>query len=525
MGSNRIIFIASGVLVFLVLAGGITMLSLLVGIQLELAGRSRDIREEGVLIVTQLERETWLLRHRLGLFCEGREGITAKTIQLQFDTLDSQLKNLEIGMLGGSYMTLAGSDMALQAGKRMLKNVGQRIPDLQQGDSKSRDAIFEYIDPVLDKFITVSQNASRLRQLRQKQWFRTMKQRGVIVMVLVAGVTLSGAILAFMLVKKQIFSDVCSLRLEEVVHARTAELEESNQNLKMLSQAVEQSPVSVIICDPEGIIEYVNPKFEEVTGYIFKEAVGKNPRFIQSGETAEETYRDMWQVVRDDRVWKGELCNRRKNGELFWEHMSLSPIKNSREEIRGYLAVKEDISQRKLYEEQLLRQANYDDLTGLPNRMLAMDRLSHAILQEQRRGGAVALLFVDLDNFKLVNDTLGHDSGDKLLTMAARRFVGCLRDCDTAARFGGDEFLIILSELQGAADVLPILGRIVSAFGKPFSIEGHDFFATASIGVSMCPEDSTKAMELLKNSDSAMYEAKKFGKNKYCFFGRQPEKG
>jgi diguanylate cyclase (GGDEF)-like protein/PAS domain S-box-containing protein len=340
----------------------------------------------------------------------------------------------------------------------------------------------------------------------------------VMAAVLVFCIFVAGAGLIFRLIKNDYDLGQLTDNLKEKIRERTLALEENNRSLRMMSQALEQSPVSVILCNPEGRIIYVNPHFEEVTGYSIDEALGKNPRFLQSGLTSGETYLDMWQSVHAGKVWKGEVCNKRKDGQFFWEHVSLSPIKNDSAGIIGYVAVKEDISQRKLQEEKLLKQANYDSLTGLPNRMLAMDRLNQAILQVQRRGGAVAVLFIDLDNFKHVNDTLGHQGGDLLLKMAARRFVTCLRDCDTAARFGGDEFLLILSELQNGHDAQPILQRIIEAFMQPFTIEGQDFYTTTSVGVSICPENGTLTGELLKTSDIAMYVAKKKGKNTYCFF-------
>ncbi|EKD39803.1 MAG: PAS/PAC sensor-containing diguanylate cyclase/phosphodiesterase, partial [uncultured bacterium] len=186
---------------------------------------------------------------------------------------------------------------------------------------------------------------------------------------------------------------------------QSVDLRMSRQKLLLLSQAVEQSPVSVIICDQEGRIEYVNAQFERISGYPADEVLGKNPGTFKSGETSATTYADMWRELRAGRQWRGELCNKKKNGELYWEHVSISPIFDEQSGTTRYLAVKEDITQRKIYEEELFHQANYDPLTQLPNRALALDRLSQAVFRTKRRLELVGLLFLDLDNFKQVNDT------------------------------------------------------------------------------------------------------------------------
>lgn len=514
---NRRLAFSSVLLVFIAFAGAISLVFLLYNLQKELAEQRRIFREDSVWVASQVDREARVFRYFLYRYGE-KDAVSLFQLRRRFDVLWSRVESMDKGPLGELYLKLDGAESALSNGRKMLRIVDPLLVDLKHDDKETRDRVLALLNPAIDSFFRVARNASGQTLLSQEKRRLSFENTSKTTLVLVAAIFLSGAVLCALLLRNQHHLRELTHNLEKKVKERTLELEESNQSLQMMSQAIEQSPVSVMICSPEGSIEYVNPNFVEVSGYEFEEAVGRNPRFIQSGNTPESVYREMWQAVHADRVWKGEICNRKKNGQLFWESISFSPIKNGQGQIIGYLAVKEDISQRKSYEEQLLKQANYDSLTGLPNRTLAMDRLKQAILQAQRRGSSVALLFIDLDNFKQINDTMGHDCGDYLLKEAAERFSGCLRDCDTAARFGGDEFLIILSELENRKDVAPILDRIVTAFSYAFHIGNSEHLVTASIGVSMYPQDSSDASKLLKFSDNAMYKAKEKGKNSYSFF-------
>lgn len=303
-----------------------------------------------------------------------------------------------------------------------------------------------------------------------------------------------------------------------ILRDMTAEQGGTEEELRKLSQAVEQSPVSVVITDVHGAIEYVNPKFVELTGFSPAEVIGKRPNILKSGYTSPETYRDLWSTITAGREWRGELSNRKKNGELFWEYASISPIRGLNGTVTHFLAVKEDITMRKMYEEQLVRQAQYDQLTGLPNRLLALDRLSQVLYRARQSSGVVALMFVDLDNFKNINDTLGHAAGDQLLVDAAARLRRCVRTSDTIARLGGDEFLIVLPDLSAVADSEIIGHKILDMFSRPFRLNGQEFFITASVGVAFYPSDGDDPHILLRNADAALYRAKEQGRHTYRFF-------
>lgn len=293
---------------------------------------------------------------------------------------------------------------------------------------------------------------------------------------------------------------------------------QAEERLRKLSQAVEQSPVSVIITDLDGAIEYVNPKFEEVTGYQLDEVRGCNPRVLKSGHTAQGEYRILWDTIRRGDIWRGEFLNRRKNGELFWEYASISPIRNMQGEVDHFLAVKEDITVRKEYEQRLLYQESYDALTELPNRMLAADRVGQALAHARREGRSVGVVSLDLDSFKTINDSLGHGSGDELLLQLARRLIAAMREGDTVARLGGDEFLMVLADLATPEDAERVLDKVRAVFARPFAVEDKSIYVTASMGVTVAPDDSEDVHILLRNADAALHRAKELGRNKTQFF-------
>jgi diguanylate cyclase (GGDEF)-like protein/PAS domain S-box-containing protein len=322
--------------------------------------------------------------------------------------------------------------------------------------------------------------------------------------------------------------------LEERVRQRTDELSQTNVRLhqeieerlksagtlRLLSKAVEQSPVAVMITDTEGSLEYVNQAFIEVTGYSREEVIGRSPRIIQSGRTKETTYQSLWATIKQGDDWSGELLNRRKNGELYWEQVIISPVINDEDEITHFLAVKEDITLRKQQEEKIRYQAQYDPMTHLPNRMLAMDRLQQALENADRHGEKVALLFIDLDDFKKINDSLGHDLGDKMLIKVGQRLRSAMRRQDTVARHGGDEFIIIMESLETMSDLEPVLGNLLRTFTTPFTLDDKDLVMTTSIGVAIYPDDGTDSSTLLRNADHALYQAKDEGGNTFSYYNK-----
>jgi diguanylate cyclase (GGDEF)-like protein/PAS domain S-box-containing protein len=318
--------------------------------------------------------------------------------------------------------------------------------------------------------------------------------------------------------------------LARLVPAIERELREANERIqrrnaeervRILSLAVEQSPVTVMITDRDGRIEYVNPKFVAVTGYQAAEAVGRKLDFTQLPTAGNNPLEGLWATMREGAEWRGEFCNLRKDGQLFWEIATVSPLTADDGAITHFVAVKEDITVRRSYEDRLLRQAHYDELTGLPNRLLMQDRLMQALAAARRGGHRVAALIVDLDRFKNVNDTHGHAAGDRLLREAAERLASCVRQSDTLARMGGDEFVLILQHIDGAEAAENVANRVCSLFARPFRLDGQEHFVTASVGITLFPDDGTDSHELLRNADLAMYQAKERGRNGYAFFTQE----
>jgi diguanylate cyclase (GGDEF)-like protein/PAS domain S-box-containing protein len=298
----------------------------------------------------------------------------------------------------------------------------------------------------------------------------------------------------------------------------TSETAQTKQQIRLLSQVVRQSPVAVIITDPTACVEYVNPAFEWMTGYSAEEVLGQNPDALQSESRSPWLNFELLQTLTSQNSWEGELNYKKKNGEKYWVHLHIAPVMEELGVIEHYLALQEDITQQKEQEQRLIHQAFYDSLTGLPNRALVLDRLDLMLSEAQRNNYLIAVMFLDLDDFKKVNDTLGHEEGDKLLIQAAKRLQESVREGDTVGRFGGDEFVVLLSTLERANDTQPIALNLLKRFRDVFRSNGRDIILTASLGISLYPNDGLTPSVLLRNADSAMYYSKGLGRNTYSYF-------
>ncbi|MGE4419344.1 MAG: CHASE domain-containing protein [Sulfurimonas sp.] len=292
------------------------------------------------------------------------------------------------------------------------------------------------------------------------------------------------------------------------------------KELTKLSQAVEQSPSTIVITDLDGNIEYVNEAFTQTTGYTKSEAIGKNPRFLQSGKTGAKAYNDMWDTLKLGKTWHGEFINKNKSGDEYIEGVKAAPILQADGTISHYMAIKEDITDKKLSQERIYFLANFDSLTGLLNRFQLEERLYYTISAAKRNSEQFSIIFLDLDRFKEINDTLGHDAGDALLVELARRFNTILRKIDTVSRLGGDEFIFLLpnTSISGASHIADKLLKIIDT---PCKFNRNDMVVTASIGITIYPEDGFDQQTLFKNADTAMYRAKQKGRNRYCFFSQE----
>jgi diguanylate cyclase (GGDEF)-like protein/PAS domain S-box-containing protein len=298
-----------------------------------------------------------------------------------------------------------------------------------------------------------------------------------------------------------------------------SERKRSEKELGLATKIFENIGEATVVTDAENKIVSVNPAFTEITGYAAKEAIGKNPRIMGSGRHDKEFFRSMWAAILDTGHWQGEIWDRRKNGDIYPKWLSISVVRDKPGgQIRNYIAIFSDITERKEAEKRIQFMAHYDALTGLPNRVMLHDRLSHDISHAARNHKHVALLFLDLDRFKIINDSLGHNIGDLLLQSVGERLKECLRSGDTVARLGGDEFVVILPGLQDTDYAATVARKILECLATPHAVGGHELNTTASIGISVYPHDGSDRETLIKNADVAMYKSKEAGRNNYLFF-------
>jgi diguanylate cyclase (GGDEF)-like protein/PAS domain S-box-containing protein len=293
---------------------------------------------------------------------------------------------------------------------------------------------------------------------------------------------------------------------------------EVEEQLRMIEAVFSTSNEAIMVADRDGLIKTINPAFSRITGYSLEDVQGRNPSILSSGRHEVDFYQSMWHEIMRQGCWSGEIWNRRKNGTIYPEWLSVSVVYDSEGEPSEYVAVFSDITKRKNDEAQIVRQAYYDELTELPNRTLLSDRLHLAIATADRDEQMIALLFVDLDRFKYVNDSMGHEYGDDLLKQVAERLNGCVRDTDTVARFGGDEFVILLHNIKSESDAAHVAQKLIDALSTPFVLAEREIIIGASIGIAMHPGDADTAETLIRNADLAMYKAKQSGRNQAHFF-------
>lgn len=318
-----------------------------------------------------------------------------------------------------------------------------------------------------------------------------------------------------------------AIRLMGITHDIT-ERKAAEDEMRIAAITFETSE-AIVVTDVNGTIMRVNDAFSRVTGYSAAEMIGKNMRVLKSGKHPAEFFREMWATIARDGCWSGEIWNKRKNGDIYPEWLNIRSVKDGAGQNTHYVGSFNDISDRKESEASIMQLAFYDHLTALPNRRLLLDRLWHAQAASERSRTFGAMMFLDLDNFKTVNDTMGHGAGDLLLIEAARRIQAAIRDTDTVARFGGDEFIILLEGLdtsqERAAEQAKTVGdKLLSVLGEPYDLNGKEVNCSVSIGMNLFLGRETDSDELLKQADVAMYQAKKSGRNAQSFFDRNMQK-
>ncbi|MBF0447671.1 MAG: sensor domain-containing diguanylate cyclase [Magnetococcales bacterium] len=294
-------------------------------------------------------------------------------------------------------------------------------------------------------------------------------------------------------------------------------LKKSEDRKQLYFRIFRETSEAVLICDEQGDIIDINPAFEQMTGYSLTEVMGRNPNLLSSGQHDETFFRQMWQDIDQNGFWQGELWNRKKTGAPFVQLASISKISSISGPCR-YVAIFHDITEMKIEENALRQQAQFDCLTNLPNRSLFIDRLHQAIQNTRENKRRSAILFIDLDHFKPVNDTYGHAVGDLLLKAVATRLVKQIRKEDTAARVGGDEFTVILRNIRSKEDAGRLADKILKHLLSPFDLDSISIKIGASIGISIFPDDSENLQTLLEKADQAMYHAKNSGRNQFSYY-------
>ncbi|OIQ86458.1 cyclic di-GMP phosphodiesterase Gmr [mine drainage metagenome] len=295
-----------------------------------------------------------------------------------------------------------------------------------------------------------------------------------------------------------------------------SERKQAESDLTLAASVFHASREGIMVTDAAGLIQSVNPAFTEITGFAAEEAVGASPRLLKSDHHDPAFYEGMWRELMDQGSWQGEVWNRRKTGEVYLQWTTISAIPHPSGGHARFVAVFTDVTDLRRKDDQIRHQAYHDALTGLPNRLLLADRLQHAITVADRDTEPLALLFLDLDRFKLINDSLGHEVGDRLLREVARRIGGALRKSDTVARLGGDEFVVLLPGL-GMQEAAQVAEKIIAVLARPFDLDGRPVRTATSIGIALYPRDGTDAATLLRQADAAMYRAKAEGIGGFSF--------
>ncbi len=315
---------------------------------------------------------------------------------------------------------------------------------------------------------------------------------------------------------KPVVMTVLQVRVRNLLQRKQIE-----RKLHLASHVFNYSGEAIVITDAENRIVEVNPAFTGMSGYDPEDVKGKNPNMLSSGRTTADQYREMWRAIQEQGLWQGELWDRRKDGSVYPKLATISVVRSPSGKIDYFIGSFTDISRQKLVEEEIRHQANHDHLTGLPNRMYLQAALEQALCIGRREKGEAALMFLDLDRFKLVNDTFGHAIGDRLLIEVARRLRDCVRESDLVARLGGDEFVVLLTDGRIKEGATVVAEKILVSLSAPYQFGEQRLNNTPSIGISLYPRDGECAETMMKLADAAMYDAKQAGRGQYKFFQRR----
>ncbi|GAO36932.1 diguanylate cyclase [Sulfuricella sp. T08] len=314
-------------------------------------------------------------------------------------------------------------------------------------------------------------------------------------------------------ITKPVVATVLLVRVRNLLQRKRTEA-----RLRLAAHVFEYGGEAILITDGDNCIVEVNPAFTRMTGYTPEEICGQNPKILSAGRATPEEYQAMWHAICEQGFWQGEMWDRRKNGEIYPKLLTISVVRNAQGDIDFHIGSFTDLSEQKATEEKIRHVAHHDALTGLPNRLHLQISLGQVIAAAKRENEEVAVMFIDLDRFKIINDTLGHNIGDGLLVEVAQRLRGHVRESDLLARLGGDEFVVALEGDDVVNAVAQVAEKILGSLSQPYQIDGHVLHSTTSIGISLYPHDGDSIESLMKNADTAMYHAKSMGRNNFQFF-------
>lgn len=316
------------------------------------------------------------------------------------------------------------------------------------------------------------------------------------------------------------FDDSTVARLEEMAARLSVAIStaQDQQRLRLQDAALRSTANAVFITDANGVIQWVNHAFSSLSGYRPEEAIGHTPHLLKSGRQTADFYRRLWATLQQGEAWRGDIINRHKNGQLYTVEQTITPMKDEQGRVTHYVAIHEDVTERKQAEQRIRHMVNHDELTGLPNRILFRERLEQALAQSHRDEQLLAVLFLDLDHFKDINDTMGHPTGDRLLQKVAQRLRNAVRESDTVARLGGDEFAIIQTGLKQIDGASHLAEKLLHTLEQPFQINGRELHTSTSIGLTIYPLDDGDPDRLLKHADLAMYRAKQAGRGDFHYY-------
>jgi len=457
-------------------------------------------------VITKEGRERWVWDQGQGVIddeghliaLEGFVGDLTERVRVEENLRESEERYRGLVEASPDAIVVHQDGIVIFLNNAAMELLGARSVEDIIGTKVARFVHPDYIDMVAERIALITENKGSLPLAEE----RLLTLDGTAFDAEVAGRTVTyGGLPAIQLVIRNI----------------TAR-KQAEEGLRVASTVFNTTTEGIMVSDVNNKIKAINPAFTKITGYEPDEVVGKSPSMMSSGRHDAEFYERMWSSLERKGYWEGEIWNRRRDGETFPEWLSITVIRDDEGKVIEYVGVFMDITKRKKDEEQILRQANYDSLTGLPSRSLFFDRLNTILAEARRDHSMVALLFIDLDHFKVVNDTMGHVVGDRLLQLAADRLSACVRESDTVARFGGDEFTVILREVIRAEDAALVAEKIIESISEPFVLDGRETFIGASVGITIYPYDADDVTTMLRNADMAMYQAKDQGRNAFHFY-------